>query len=196
MDEAVDVRPVSAQDWPDVETVFATRGDPRRCWCQWFRLRGKDFEAASVVQRQAALRAECEGTDPGPGVLARLDGVPAGWAAVAPRAGYPRLLASAMLRGLPAEPVAGEGVWAVTCFVVRPEFRSRGLARALLDGAVAHARSAGAQVIEGYPIDVTAAGSVSTSLLYHGALSTFLTAGFTEVARPRPGRPVVRLIVG
>ncbi len=189
----IEVRAVIAEDWSDVQAVFATPGDPRRCWCQWFRLRGKAFEATPVAERRAALRAECESGAPGPGVLARVDGVPAGWAAVAPRAGFPRLVASPLLKRLPDDDRPDGAVWAVSCFVVRPPYRARGLSRALLDGAVEHARSAGARVVEGYPVDVAAAARVSTSWLYHGTLSTFVAAGFAEFARPRPDRPVVRL---
>ena len=191
----IEVRAVTSRDWPDVQAVFATPGDPRRCWCQWFRLRGKDFEATPVTELRAGLQAECQGGAPGPGVLARVDGVPAGWAAVAPRAGYPRLVASPLLKRLPDDDRPAGAVWAVSCFVVRPEFRARGISGALLDGAVEHARSAGARILEGYPVDVAAAARVSTSRLYHGALTTFVAAGFAEAARPRPDRPVMRLIL-
>jgi GNAT superfamily N-acetyltransferase len=192
----VEVEAVTSQDWTDVQSVFTIPGDPRRCWCQWFRLRGSDFEATPVAQRQAALRAECDSGAPGPGVLARIDGVAAGWAAVAPRAGYPRLTASPLLKRLPDDDRPTGAVWAVSCFVVRPQFRARGVSRALLDGAVAYARSAGARVLEGYPVDVAAAARVSPSRLYHGTASTFIAAGFAEVARPRPERPVMRLLLG
>jgi GNAT superfamily N-acetyltransferase len=191
----IEIRAVTSEDWPDVQTVFATPGDPRGCWCQWFRLRGRDFEATRVAERRAALRAECEGGAPGPGVLARVDGFPAGWAAVAPRAGYPRLVASPLLKRLPDDDRPDGVVWAVACLVVRPQFRARGMSRVLLDGAVEYAQSAGARIIEGYPVDVAAAARVSTSGLYHGTLSTFVAAGFAEVARPRPDRPVMQLIL-
>jgi hypothetical protein len=46
-------------------------------------------------------------------------------------------------------------------------------------------------VVEAYPIDV-AAKKTSSAELYHGALSTFLGAGFTEVARASAYRPIVR----
>lgn len=194
----VEVRAVTGQDWPDVQAVFATPGDPRRCWCQWFRLPGKDFEAIPVAQRQARLQAECAGDAPGPGVLARVDQVPAGWAAVAPRVGYPRLAASPLLKRLPRtdHEHSPETVWAVSCFVVRPQFRAQGVSRALLDGAIDHAQSAGARVLEGYPVDVAAVTQVSSSRLYHGTASIFAAAGFSEIARPRPDRPIMQLLLG
>ncbi len=85
-------------------------------------------------------------------------------------------------------------MWAVTCFVVRREFRGDGLAIRLLDAAVDHARAHGARVIEGYPVD-TDAGKTSSNSLFRGALSSFVDAGFVEVARPKPARPIVSLTV-
>jgi GNAT superfamily N-acetyltransferase len=102
-------------------------------------------------------------------------------------------MVSPLLRRLPDDDRRDGDVWAVSCFVVRPQFRSRGVSRALLDGAVGYARSAGARIVEGYPVDVAAAPRISTSGLYHGAWSTFVAAGFTEVARPRQDRPIMRL---
>jgi GNAT superfamily N-acetyltransferase len=67
----------------------------------------------------------------------------------------------------------------------RKEFRGQGLAARLLDAAVDHARTHGARVVEGYPVD-TSAGKTSSNDLYHGALSSFVDAGFVEVARPGP----------
>jgi ribosomal protein S18 acetylase RimI-like enzyme len=89
--------------------------------------------------------------------------------------------------------LADPAVWSVTCFVVRVGHRRRGLSRALLDGAVRLAGEGGARAVEGYPVDVAARSGVSSAELYHGPLSTFLDAGFREIARLRPARPVVRL---
>jgi GNAT superfamily N-acetyltransferase len=125
-------------------------------------------------------------------VLAWLAGEPAGWAAVAPRAAYPRVLASRVLAAAGGDD-GDPGVWALTCFVVRASLRRRGVAGALLDGAVDLAREHGARVVEAYPVDVAAKAGASSSELYHGTLSMFAAAGFTEVARSGTARPVVRL---
>ena len=51
--------------------------------------------------------------------------------------------------------------------------------------------------LEGHPVDVAARGGKASSAdLYHGTLSTFAAAGFVEVGRTGPGRPVVRLTLG
>ncbi|HZZ98038.1 MAG TPA: GNAT family N-acetyltransferase [Jatrophihabitantaceae bacterium] len=184
----VTVEDATAERWDDLAVVMGTRGDPSRCWCQWFRLRNSEFRAASVAQNRAALRVQAAESPP-PGVLAYdEDGAPAGWCAVAPRAAYPRLATSTLVT-TPDE----DGLWAVTCFVVRTAVRRRGLAEPLLDGAIELARRHGARAIEAYPVDV-AVKKPSSSELYHGPLSVFLRAGFTEVGnRPKPARTTVRL---
>lgn len=191
----MDVCPATAERWPDVERVFGTRGDPARCWCQWFFVGAEIAKGAVAEANRAALRAQVE-SGPPPGVLAYRDGEPAGWCAVAPRPGYGRLHRGQFLRGTPAGELADTSVWSVTCFVVPVPSRRQGVAAALLGGAVAYARDHGACEIEGYPVDVDVTGTTAAAQLYQGPLSVFLRAGFREVGRPRPARPVVRLAVG
>jgi GNAT superfamily N-acetyltransferase len=190
---AVEVHPVAPERWGDVVAVMEGPGDPGRCWCQWF-FRGAQAERVHADANRAALEQQVRGGPP-PGVVGYLDGVPSGWSAVAPRPGYTKLTRSSLLRDTPDDELADPGVWALTCFVVRRPARRRGLSAALIDGAVALARAGGARVVEGYPVDVDAHGRISAAALYHGPLSVFLRAGFTEVARPTPDRPVVRLEV-
>jgi GNAT superfamily N-acetyltransferase len=75
--------------------------------------------------------------------------------------------------------------------VVPAEHRGQGVARALLDGAVAYARRRGARLVEAYPVDRR--GRADPETLWFGAKSMYDKAGFTEVARRKPRRPVVRL---
>jgi GNAT superfamily N-acetyltransferase len=197
---------VTGQDWDAVAAVFATTGDSGHCWCQWFQQRTPQWRASRPAQRRADLESQArDGVRP-PGVLAYVEGEPAGWCAVAPRASYPRLRAARKLAtaGVPldavdaaaADAAAGPGpvggVWAVTCFVVRSEYRRRGLSGPLLDGAVALAGASGADAVEGYPIDLARRGKTAYQELFVGTLSTFLAAGFVEVGRSAAARPVVR----
>jgi GNAT superfamily N-acetyltransferase len=85
-----------------------------------------------------------------------------------------------------------QGVWAITCFVVRVGYRRRGVGAALVGGAVEVARVGGARVVEAYPVD-TAGQKISSADLYHGPLSTFVAAGFAVSGRPLEGRAVVEL---
>jgi len=94
-------------------------------------------------------------------------------------------MASAMLR---------RPVWSVTCFFVARGWRGKGLMSRLLAAAAEHARKQGAPALEGYPIDSKA--EQGAAFVYPGVFSTFVRAGFTEVARKARTRPVVRLELG
>lgn len=189
------VIPVTDAPWDDVRTVFGTRGDPSTCWCQFFKVDPAVWKAQDVPFFERSLCEQVDaarGRSAGPGVLAYLDSEPVGWAAVEPRPAYPRVLTSRVIPAS-AEPDLGDaGVWAVTCFVVRVGYRRRGVGTALLAGAVDQARGGGARVVEAYPVD-TAGEKVSSADLYHGPLSSFVTAGFEITGRPVEGRAVVRL---
>jgi GNAT superfamily N-acetyltransferase len=76
------------------------------------------------------------------------------------------------------------------------EFRGRGVARALLRGAVEHARENGARVVDGYPVDPTVRPSLSSAEKYHGTVTLFASAGFAIIARPSPTRAVMRVEFG
>ena len=185
----VRIADATAECWNDVVAVMGTRGDQSRCWCQWFRHDRPGFYATTTAQRRAALQVQVEAPPP-PGVLVYDDaGAPSGWCAVAPRADYPRLATYRMAPATANE----DGLWSVTCFIVRVGQRRKGLAEVLLDGAVDLARRHGARAVEAYPLDLTVRAA-SSAELFHGPLSVFLELGFREVgARPAPARPVVRL---
>lgn len=186
------VEPASPDRFADVEHALTGGGDGGSCWCQWWMLRSAEFEATPRDERRDLLRRDLH-ADPPSGLVAYVDGVPAGWVKVSPRPDQPRL---AHTRNVPKspEPLDDPTVWAITCFVVRREFRRNGLSAQLLDAAVAHASAHGARVVEGYPVD-TATTRASSNALYHGTLSTFTDAGFVVVARPTPSRPIVSLIL-
>jgi len=89
------------------------------------------------------------------------------------------------------KPVDDQPVWSVICFVVPAAHRGQGVARALLDGAKAWARRQGATLLEGYPMDK--AGRAGDDTMWFGTRSMFEQAGFDEVARRKPERPVMRI---
>lgn len=188
---SVTVRDATPDRWDDVVVVFEGPGDPGRCWCQWFQ-RGARADREHAEANRAGLHAQVQARPPG--AIGYLDGEPSGWCAVAPRPSYTRLARSRLLQGTDGG-LDDAAVWAVTCFVVRRPARRQGMAAALLGGAVDLARRGGARVVEGYPIDLAVRPRTSSAELYHGPLQVFLRAGFTEVRRPQPARPVVRLLL-
>lgn len=169
---AVVVLPATAERWPDVVALLGGSNE-RGCWCQAWRgtRRGDGFG----VDNRARLEAQVRGGSYAPGVIAYLDGEPVGWCGLGPRAAMPRLVRS---RTIPR--VDELAAWSIGCFVVRPGFRRRGIARALLGGAIAYARAQGAPCLEAYPID-PAGTRVSTSFGFVGFTSMFDAAGFRRV---------------
>lgn len=186
----ITIAPASAERFDDVERTFSGGGDGLRCQCQWWTLTNAQFQASDRDERERMLREQVA-AQPSPALVAYVDGEAAGWARVGPRTTQPRL---ARTRAFAAtnEPWEDPSVWAVTCFVVRKEHRGKGINRRLLDAAVDHARTNGARVLEAYPND-TSATKRSSNELYRGILSVFESAGFREIARPKPERAIVQL---
>jgi GNAT superfamily N-acetyltransferase len=140
---SVQVLPATGR-WDD----FAAFMVPRKpgaggCVCMSYR-----DSRLGMPERLEYMKAECS-TAPGPGVLAYVDDQVAGWCSVAPKSTYRRLMNSRTIPHLDEE----REPWSVVCFVVRAGFRKRGLMHDLLDGAIDHAQSGGATIIEGYPVD-------------------------------------------
>lgn len=192
---SVQVRPATPDRWNDVVTVFGRRGeDPSWCWCRLFFGEGARGSAGSepVSDNRNALCQEITHAVVAPGLLAYLDGQPVGWTRVGPRSDFPRVAANkALARVLTDDP----GVWWVTCFAVGGRHRRSGVGSTLLGAAVEFARQHGATAVEGHPVDVAGlrAERVSGSAIFTGTVAMFSAAGFTEVARTHPTRPVMRL---
>jgi GNAT superfamily N-acetyltransferase len=155
---------------------------------------------ASVGQKELAFRlrtqSECGHPESGTtsGLVAFLNGEPAGWCAVEPRTSYARLLLKTRVPWAGrAEDKSDDSVWAVTCFVTRTGFRRQGISRALASAAVDFARRRGARSLEGYPMIVEAGPEVMLGELHVGSRSIFAAAGFTEVSRPSLRRVVMRI---
>jgi ribosomal protein S18 acetylase RimI-like enzyme len=134
---------------------------------------------------RAELKALVDAGEP-PGLLAYRGKIPVGWVSLGPREQYAKLQRSPVMKAVDNQPV-----WSIICFVVRPEYRGKGVAHALLRGAIAYARNHGAKLLEAYPIDKP--GLSNNDSMWFGAKSMYDRAGFEEVARRKPFRPIVRL---
>ena len=85
-------------------------------------------------------------------------------------------------------------VWSITCFFVARGYRRRGVSLYLLREAVKFARGLGAEVLEGYPYETRA--RTPDVFYYTGQVSSFRRAGFKEVLRRSPSRPIMRHELG
>ncbi len=172
------VRPATRARFDDVAVMLGPKNAGSSvCWCLSHRLDSKTNRALLGPARGEYVRKLC-GRAVAPGVLAYDDAEVAGWAAVAPRAELPFARSTRIphLDDLPA--------WSVWCIRVRPGYRGRGISHALLDGAVAYARSQGAPVAEGYPVD-NEGKRVDLTMAYVGTRKLFEDAGFTKAADTR-----------
>ena len=191
--------PANEASWDDLQAVFGTRGDTSRCLCQRYKMQpGESWASVGAEELAFRLRTqtdcghpEAEATS---GLVAYLDGEPAGWCAVEPRTAYPRLLLKTRVpwEGR-TEDKTDDGVWAVTCLVARAGFRRRGISRALARAAVDFARRRGARALEGYPMITQPGQDVMAVELHVGSRSVFEAAGFSEVSRPTARRAVMRI---
>jgi GNAT superfamily N-acetyltransferase len=192
--EPLDVKPLTKARVSDLATLFGEGGDPKWCWCAYWRVRNVDFQTATPAGNREVLERSLRSTSAdgrAPGLIAYEAGEPIGWVSVGPRADYERLTYSRVLA-----PVDDEEVWSVVCFVVSRRARGRGVASTLLDAAVDYARRNGAKWLEAYPAE-TDGGRISAASAYKGTLSMFEKAGFEVVVRRRanrasPERPIVR----
>jgi GNAT superfamily N-acetyltransferase len=193
----ISIVPANHAPWRDLEAVFGTRGDPARCQCQWFKFRDFQWKSVPLEERTERLREQTNCGNPRAaatsGLVAYLDGEPAGWCAVEPRTAYPRLLRSRVPWTGRAEDKADDGVWVVSCFVTRTGFRRRGVSRALAAAAPEFARERGARAVEGYPMITQPGQEFTWGELYVGSQGIFEAAGFAEVSRPTPRRVVMRI---
>jgi GNAT superfamily N-acetyltransferase len=153
----------------------------------FWKLRGKAFdEAKGYSTRQMHKSIIDSGTVTG--LLAYLDGEVVGWVAVEPRRAYEKLAHSRVLK-----PVDDQEVWSVTCLFVARKHRRKGIAIGLLKAAVEHVRNQGGRIVEGYPVDVKEAAA--PPFIFTGTVSAFRQAGFEEVARQAPTRPIFRFVI-
>lgn len=187
----ITVLPLTPERWPDLEVLFNAKGCSvaRGCWCMYYRRSGPRGALPPGVTHAQANRADLQAlaeADRPPGLIGYRGKVPVGWVSLGPRDEYARLKRSPVMKAVDDQPV-----WSVICFVVPSEYRGQGVARALLDGAIAYARKQGATLLEAYPVDKP--GRSNGEDMWFGAKSMYDNAGFKEVARRKPQRPVVRL---
>lgn len=180
--------PLTSDRWADFEQLFGPRGACAGCWCMFWKLPRKDFTAGQGDSNRLAQKAfvTSHGT---PGLLAYVNGVPAGWIAVEPRSEYPGLARSRVLA-----PLDETVVWSVTCFFVDRKYRRQGLTIGLLKAAVEYVKSKRGKVVDGYPVEPKRE-KAAPAFIYTGVSSAFLQAGFTEVGRRSATRPIMRITI-
>ena len=191
----LDIQPLTIERFADLADLFNEGGDPKWCWCQYFRKQGLDWSNSTTAKNRASLESLAARPDLAPGLVGYRDGRAVGWVSLAPREDYGRLANAKVLERVDDTPV-----WSIICFVVSKKARGQGVASALLEGAIAYAREHGATMLEAYPVAATR-GRISPASAFHGIQSMYEKAGFTVVAtrqwnKTSPIRPIMRLELG
>lgn len=186
MSGAVEFHPLTAERWDDLVALFGPKGASGGCWCMFQRVRRRDFDTGQGAGNKAAFKERVDAGPP-PGVLAYDEsGQAIGWCSVAPRSEFVGLATSRVLA-----PVDDAPVWSVHCFYVAREHRRQGLAITLLTAAADVAKSRGATILEGYPV-APKPDQKRVPFSHTGVPKIFEAAGFREVARRSPTRPIYR----
>ena len=192
----VTIVPANEASWDDLNAIF-DGADSAKCRCQRFKVAGWIWRDSTHEERIAAHRAQTAGDDPDAsqtsGLVAYVDGEPAGWVAVEPRTEYAKLLTLNRTWKGRNEDRDADDVWSVTCFVVRKGYRGRGLTYHLAEATIDYARERGARAIEGYPMSVPPGKVVTWGEMHVGARQIFEDAGFKEVSHPSLRRYVMRI---
>lgn len=179
--------PLTQKLWRDFELLFGNNGACGGCWCMYWKLRGKNFdENRGDVARQ--MQKSIVDSKTVPGLLAYSEGYPVGWIAIEPRSAYPKLAHSRVLK-----PVDDQEVWSVTCFFIEKKHRHKGIAVELLKAAVEYVKKRGGKIVEGYPLELKE--NQPDPFVFTGTASAFVRAGFVEVARNGPTRPIFRFLI-
>jgi GNAT superfamily N-acetyltransferase len=189
----VRIVPLDAESW-DALAEFGRSNessDLHWCWCQYWRLRSKDFGALKVPELRARLAALAASPE-APGLVAlepapdgsgeTLDGGrpperAIGWVSLGPIASFERIVRSKVIPRVDDRPV-----WSIVCFSVAASARGRGIGTALLEAAVDHARERGALALEAYPVVADGDEAIVAEAAFTGTLSMFERAGFGIVS--------------
>jgi GNAT superfamily N-acetyltransferase len=189
----INYHPVTRERWPDLERLFAASageelGNPSRCWCMEWRLREHaqwERQAAAGGEENRRGMEAFVASGEVPGILAYVDGEPAGWCSVSPR----RTLVGLHEAGGFRNPLRPD-VWSIICFYVPEAQRGRGIMKGLIRAALRHAIEQGATIVEGYPPVAEAFGDGAA-----GSVPIFADAGFVEVAQVGEQQRVMRYFV-
>jgi GNAT superfamily N-acetyltransferase len=181
-------QPVTPARWSAVEELFGERGACGGCWCMFWRLPRKQFDAGKgSANKQSFKTIVRSGTEPG--VMAYHGDEPIGWCAIAPREEYIALERSRIL-----QPVDDQPVWSISCLFIKKPYRRQGVSSKLLRAAVDFAANHGARIVEGYPVEPSME-KMPDPFLWHGIPSAFRKAGFKEVLRRSKSRPIMRFSI-
>ncbi|MDQ2963673.1 MAG: GNAT family N-acetyltransferase [Pseudomonadota bacterium] len=171
--------------------AFADNPQWAKCYCHYYQVpKSIRWASLSAPQNRTAMQARIEVGEM-EGFLAYDDGEVVGWVNAQPRHKLPHCFARLGISPTPLACAPFEAA-AIVCFVIAPTQRRRGIARALLHGALESLAARGFKLVDAFPFK--SEGSTLAADHYHGPLSIFLDAGFS-VLREHKDLTVVRKLL-
>ncbi|MEO8674157.1 MAG: GNAT family N-acetyltransferase [Casimicrobiaceae bacterium] len=159
--------------------AFADNPDWAKCYCHFYHVpKVIDWASLDGNANRTAMTARIEAAEMD-GFLAYAAGDVVGWLNAQPRIKLPHCMARMGIAAPPLD-VPPQFAAAMVCFVIAPAWRRRGVARALVDGAVESFAARGILVVDAFPFKA-GASTIATDH-YHGPLSLFREAGFDVLA--------------
>lgn len=185
------ITPALAGDFFDFfdNRAFTDHAEWSCCYCTFFHMNKADEQKIGgevkadgggtdalrfALRKRAKTLIEQGGIK---GYLAYADGVPVGWCNANDKAAFSRFDFDAETSGF----IRGDGnehIKAVTCFIIAPGYREKGIATALLMRVVKDARAEGYAALEGYP----RLHDQHDSFDYTGPVRLYEKVGFIKVA--------------
>ena len=179
--------PLTPERWSDFETLFGERGACGGCWCMWWRLKRSEFEKQKGAPNKRSMK-KIVTSGQVPGIIGYYEQEPIGWCSIGPRDDYAALEQSRVLKRVDNLPV-----WSIVCLFIARPYRRQGVSVSMIKKAVAYAVKRGARIIEGYPFDLSGKKSpLPDPFVYTGLVSAYRKAGFDEIQRRSPSRPIMR----
>ena len=184
---------LSQKTWPDLGKLFEKPGvgDAWWCWCTHHHVRSYSlpehkrlWTRAENAVRNHREKRKLVNKGQSHGILVYAKGEPIGWCQYGPKQELPRVDNTQKYRKLALDN-SKDKLWRITCFVVKKNYRRRGVASLALKAALEAIRKKGGGLIEAYPVSKTDQGS---NYFYPGKVTMFEKPGFKLVGPLSNGR--------
>jgi ribosomal protein S18 acetylase RimI-like enzyme len=171
--------------------AFADNPQWAKCYCHYYQVpKSIRWASLSAPQNRTAMQARIEVGEM-EGFLAFDGGEVVGWVNAQPRHKLPHCFAHLGISPTPLACAPFEAA-AIVCFVIAPTQRRRGIARALLRGAIESLAARGFKVVDAFPFK--SGDSELAADHYHGPLLIFLDAGFSVLSEHKDLTVVRKLL--
>lgn len=181
------IKPYSAETWPDFVTIFGKhKGVRGGCWCTSNRCTSSQYskmdrEARKTFQERLVHEGQ------GYGLLVYHDEQPIAWCQFGPAAGFSRYDSGRLYRKL-SIPLEWQPQWRISCLFVDKHHRREGWSTIALRAALDHIAQNGGGVVEAFPFDIPNVKRPS----YTGSVNMYRQEGFEIVAAVGKDRVLMR----